>query len=108
MLLVYNICCILLKLLYLINATTWWKPLDVTYMQSKCVSMGEGSDFFKKNILSENLFFAIDYQENTTICFLQPIILGRNYLCTNNRYIIFISCITINKTVHHFMQKPVP
>ena len=33
---------------------------------------GKGSDFFRKMILSENNFFAIDYQENTTICLLQP------------------------------------
>ena len=42
---------------------------------------GRGSVFFffKKNILSENNFFAIDYRENTTKCLLQPKILGKNY-----------------------------
>ena len=55
----------------MINATTWWKPLDVTYLQHKSVSKGEGVRFFQKNILSENIFFAIDYQENTAICLLQ-------------------------------------
>ena len=69
---------------------------------------GRGQIFSKNKYFVRKHIFAIDYQENTTICFLQPIILGRNYLCTNNRYIIFISSITINKTVHHFMQKPVP
>ena len=29
------------------------------------VKGGRGSYFFKKNILSENIFFAIDNQENT-------------------------------------------
>ena len=27
---------------------------------------------FFKNILSENIFFAKNYQENTTVCLLQP------------------------------------
>ena len=44
---------------------------------------------FFKNILSENIFFAKNYQENTTVCLLQPKVLGRNYLWTNNRYIVF-------------------
>ena len=64
---------------------------------------GRVSDL-KKNILSENIrifFFAIDYQENTTICLLQPKIVGRNYLSMNNRYIIFIRFININNTAHH-------
>ena len=39
----------------MINATTWWKPLDVTYMQHKSMSKGEGVRFFQKNILSENI-----------------------------------------------------
>ena len=44
----------------------------------KPVSKGEGVRFFQKIILSENIFFAIDYQENTAICLLQPKVLGRN------------------------------
>ena len=99
-----NICCILLKIKGLINATTWWKPLYVTYLQHKSVSKGEGVRFFQKIILSENNFFAIDYQENTTICLLQLKILGRNYLCTNNRCIIFVRFIILNNTVHHFCK----
>ena len=64
-----------------------------------CVKGGRGQNFSKKNILSENNFFAIDYQENTTLCLLQRKILGRNYLCTNNRCIIFIRFIILNYTV---------
>ena len=63
-----------------------------------------GSDFFKKNILSEIIFFAIDNQGNATIWLLQPKILGRNYLSTNNRYNIFIRFITVNSTVHHLCK----
>ena len=66
--------------------------------------MGRGSDFFKKSILSENIFFAIDYQGNATICLLQPKILDRNYSSTNNRYNIFIRLITVNSTVHHLCK----
>ena len=77
-------------------------------MQHKSVSKSEGFRFFKKYILSENIFFfAIDYQENTTIRLLQPNMMLRNYLCTNNRYIIFIDFITINN-IPSLMQKPVP
>ena len=47
-----------------------------------------GVRFFQNIILSENNFFAIIYQENTTVDLLQPKILGGNYLCTNNRHII--------------------
>ena len=69
------------------------------------MSKGEGVRFVQKifcQILSENmLFFAIDYQGNATICLLQPKILGRNDLSTNNRYKIFIIFITVNSTVHH-------
>ena len=73
-------------------------------MQNKSVSNGEGVRFFQKIILSENIFFAIDYQGNATICLLQPKILGRNYLSTNNRYNIFIRFITVNSTVHHLCK----
>ena len=45
--------------------------------------------FFQKIILSENNIFAKDNQENTTLCLLQPKVLGRNYLFTNNRCIFF-------------------
>ena len=67
----------------------------VTYMQHKFVSKGYRDRFFLlllsffKNILSENIFFAKNYQENTTVCLLKPKVLGRNYLWTNNRYIVF-------------------
>ena len=74
----------------------------VTYMQHKFVSKGDRVRFFLllllsffKNILSENIFFAKNYQENTTVCLLQPKVLGRNYLCTNNRYIVFIIFVTL-------------
>ena len=73
-------------------------------MQHKSMSKGEGVRFFQKNILSENIFFAIDFQGNATICLLQPKILGRNYLSTNNRYNIFIRIITVNSTVHHLCK----
>ena len=73
-------------------------------MQNKSVSKREGVRFFQKNILSENIFFAIDYQGNATICLLQPTILDRNYLSTNNRYNIFIRCVTVNNTVHHLCK----
>ena len=66
---------------------------------------GEGVRFFRKIILSENNFFAIDYQENTTICLLQPKIVGRNYLWTNDWYIMFIRFITLNNTAHHFCNQ---
>ena len=68
------------------------------------MSKGEGVRFFQKNILSKNIIFAIDYQGNATICLLQPKILGRNYLSTNNRYNIFIRFITVNSTVHHLCK----
>ena len=97
-------CCILRKIQHLINATTWWKPLDVTYMQHNSMSKEEGVRFFQKNILSEIIFFAIDNQGNATIWLLQPKILGRNYLSTNNRYNIFIRFITVNSTVHHLCK----
>ena len=48
-----------------------------TYNINLC-QRGRGSDFFKKIFLSENIFFAIDYQENTAICLLQPKVFGRN------------------------------
>ena len=76
-LILYNICCFLRKIKGLINATTWWKLLNVTHLQHKSVSKGEGVRIFQKNILSENNFFAKDYQENTTLCLLQPKILGK-------------------------------
>ena len=75
-----------------------------------------GSDFFqKKNIYifcqrsyfifcQRSYFFAIDNQGNATIWLLQPKILGRNYLSTNNRYNIFIRFITVNSTVHHLCK----
>ena len=69
---------------------------------------GKRSNFVKNNVLSQKDFFAIDYQESTRICLLQPKIFGRNYLCTNNRYTIFLSFITINNTVHHLCKIPVP
>ena len=65
---------------------------------------GRGSYFFKKTFCQKTYFFAIDNQENTTICILQPKFLGRNELCINNRCIIFIRFITINNTVRHNMQ----
>ena len=83
---------------------TWWKPFDFTYLQHESVSKSEGVRFFRKIILSENNFFAIDNQENTTKCLLQPKILGKNYLQTNNWYIMFIRFIILNNTVHHFCK----
>ena len=38
-----------------------------TYSINLC-QRGRGSDFFQKNILSENIFFAIDYQGNAIKC----------------------------------------
>ena len=73
-------------------------------MQHKSMSTGEGVNFFHRNILSENIFFARDYQGNATICLLQPKILGRKYLSTNNGYNIFIRFITVNSTVHHLCK----
>ena len=74
-------------------------------MQNKSMSKGEGVRFFqKKNILSENIFFAIDYQGNATICLLQPKILDRNYSSTNNWCNIFIRFKTGNSTVHHLCK----
>ena len=68
------------------------------------MSKGEGVRFFSNNILSENIFFAIDYQGNATICLLQPKILCGNYLSTNNSYNIFIRFVTVNSTVHHLCK----
>ena len=36
------------------------QPFDFTYLQHESVSKGEGVRFFRKIILSENNFFAID------------------------------------------------
>ena len=65
---------------------------------------GEGVRIIKKLVCQKTIVFAIDYQENTTLCLLQPKILGRNYLCMNQRYIIFIRFIIRNNTVHHFCK----
>ena len=65
---------------------------------------GEGVRFSQKNILSESIFFAIDYQGNATICAMQPKIFDRNFLSTNNRYNIFIRFITVDSTVHHLRK----
>ena len=74
-------------------------------MQHKSMSNGEGVRLKK---ISLNIFcFAIEYQEITDfiiICLLQPKTVGRNYLYTNNRYIILIRFITLNNTVHHFCK----
>ena len=43
---------------------------------------GGGRGQIKKLFCQKTTFFAIDYQENTTLCFLRPKLLGRNYLCT--------------------------
>ena len=80
MLILKENCCIFRKIKGFIDATTWWKPFDVTYLQHESVSKRGGVRFFQKIILSENIFFAIDYQENTTKCLLQPKILGKKYL----------------------------
>ena len=40
---------------------------------------GKGSEFFNKLFCQKHKFFAIDYQENTTLCLLQPKNLGRKY-----------------------------
>ena len=105
MLFVQTISCIFRKKKqqHLINATTWWKPLDVIYPQHKSVSKGEGVRFFQ-NYFVRNIFFAIDNQENTIICLLQPEVLGRNDLCMNNRCIIFIRFIMINNTARHLCE----
>ena len=68
------------------------------------VKGGGGQIFSKKNILSENILFAIEYQGNATICLLQHKILDRNYLSTNDRFNIFIRFITVNSTVHHLCK----
>ena len=73
-------------------------------LQHKSVPKGEGVRFFRKIILSENDFLAIDYQEHTTICLLRPKIVGRKYLWTNNWYIMFIRFIIQNNTAHHFCK----
>ena len=65
---------------------------------------GRGSIFFEKIFCQKNIFFAIAFEENTTIRFLQPIILGRNDLYMNNRYVIFSRFIFINNTVHHLCK----
>ena len=104
MLILKKKCCILRKIKGLCNATTWRKPFDVTYPQHKSVPKGDGVRFFRKIILSENNLFAIEYQENTTICLLQPKKVGRNYLWTNNWYIMFIRFIILNDTAHHFCK----
>ena len=44
-----------LKLQHLLNARTWWKPLDVTCI-NQC-QKGRGSDFFKKYFV-RNQYFA--------------------------------------------------
>ena len=51
--------------------------------------------------------FVMDYQNNTTICLLQPKVFGRNhmFLCTNYRFIISMGCITINNIVLHLVYK---
>ena len=69
---------------------------------------GRGSDVFKKIFCHKTYFFSIGNQENTTICLLQPKVLGRNDLCMNNRCIIFIRFITINNTVRHLCSLPPP
>ena len=38
------------KITGLINAMAWGKAFDVTYLQHKFVSKGEGVNFFQKNI----------------------------------------------------------
>ena len=63
-----------------------------------------GSDLKKKIFCQKTYFFAIDYQENTAICLLQPKVLGRNDLCRKNMYIIFTRLITVNNTVHYLCK----
>ena len=70
----------------------------------KSVPKGGGSDFFEKLFCQKTTLFAIEYQENTTICLLQPKIVGRNYLWANNWYIMFIRFIIQNNTAHHFCK----
>ena len=65
---------------------------------------GRGSDFLTK--CQKTYLFAIDYHKNTAICLFQPKFLGRNDLCVNNRYSIFIRSITINNTVYHLCKYP--
>ena len=56
------------------NATTWWKPLDVSYIPASinlCQGGGgcRGSVSFEKKFkMSENVCFAKDNQGDTTIC----------------------------------------
>ena len=104
-LILQNICCNVCKIKGLINATTCWQPLGVTYLQHTCcVKGGGGQIFFKNYFVRKLLLFAIIYQENTTVCLLQPKTLGRNYLCMNNRYIIFIRFIILKSPAHHFCK----
>ena len=80
---------------HLINPTTLWKPHDVTYLRHKYASKVEGVNFFQIYFVSKHTRFAIDFQECTTLCSLQPKIFGRNYLCMNNRFILFMRLISI-------------
>ena len=59
------------------------------------MSKGEGVIFFQKKYFVRKHIFAIDNQENTTICLLQPKFWGSNDLCMNNGCIIFLRFITI-------------
>ena len=74
-------------------------------MQNISMSKGEGVKCFTPKKVSENIFYEKDYQGNATIHLLQPKILDRNYLSTNNRYNIFIRFITVNSTVHHLSNQ---
>ena len=58
---------------------------------------GEGGQLFSKHCFVRKHIFAIDNQENTTICLLQHNFLGRIDLCTND-------IITINNSVHHLSK----
>ena len=73
--------CILRKIKHLIKYYNMVETSAVTYLQHKSVSNGEGSNFFKKYLVRKHIF-AIDYQENTIVCLLQPKFLGGNDLYT--------------------------
>ena len=68
--------------------------VEIACIINRC-QRGRVSDFFK-TIFCQKTYCLPYYQENTTICLLQPKFLGRHDLCTNNRCIIFVRFITIN------------
>ena len=45
------------KIKHLINATTWWKPLDVRYPLHTSVSKGEGVRFIEKIFCQKTYIF---------------------------------------------------